>query len=460
VAARPSAPKRTRRGSWPKPTRRGIALIAVGAIVFVNALFLDRRDLILVALIAIAVPLLALVFVAARRLAFHVGRSYLPQVAEAGGSATVTLIVRNALRRSTDGATWRDVAAPGLTAAPPTVLPALGRYEGGPDGGDDTVRLEYTIHLPRRGVFPLGPLLVGVADPFGLASLEREFGEPHDLIVTPRVVRLGRTEQGEASIDGVLQELLRQTHPNADELIAREYRHGDPLRRINWPATARHGELMVRQEEQRSNPEARLIIDTAVSGRGRGALFSHGGRYDHGFELGMEIAASVGVHLLEAGFQLQVTETGESALAPGPERARGGLFGDPPVSYSRPGGDGRFLEGLAHIPVPDPSVRSARGDGEREGGMDAVRATGIRSPAQRPGFAVLVDIDEHEALALARIRRTLDPAVAFVLDSVRRIHVDELVDAGWLCLPVRSARDIPGAWASIDVSQRGVRDAS
>ncbi|MDD0857137.1 DUF58 domain-containing protein [Arthrobacter alpinus] len=36
--------------------------------------------------------------------------------------------------------------------------------------------------------------------------------------------------------------------------MTREYRSGDPLRRVHWPVTARQGKLMVRAEESVTAP--------------------------------------------------------------------------------------------------------------------------------------------------------------------------------------------------------------
>ena len=48
----------------------------------------------------------------------------------------------------------------------------------------------------------------------------------------------------------------------------REYRDGDDLRRIHWPATARTGELMVRQEDRPAKRRAVVVLDTRAVGHG------------------------------------------------------------------------------------------------------------------------------------------------------------------------------------------------
>ncbi|MEJ3404194.1 DUF58 domain-containing protein [Rathayibacter sp. YIM 133350] len=447
-----TARDRSQRPWWPRPTLRGVVFLSAGALLFLYGLFLERRDALFIGCFLIAVPVVAMGYVLVRRLRMHVTRSFSPPIVVAGSESVVALVVQNLSARPSYGARWRDSAEPGITVPGQTILPGLGRH-GRPDEGD-TARLEYTLTPRRRGIFGIGPLVIFRSDPFSLATGEQVLGEAHDLVVTPRVTALPGNALSLTSGEGSLHELLRHTNPNSDELIAREYRPGDPLRRMNWPATARHGELMVRQEEQRSNPEARMIIDTSLSGAGSragGALPDRRARLEAAFELALEMAASVGIHLLEAGFSLDVVETGPSQLSPAAERVRGGLRGDAPTTYRVPAGDREFLEGLAGLSVP----RGGRvGSDLPESPGSAVRNPTVRIPA----FAVLVDPDERECRELVALRPYCDPAVAFVTETVAPALVERLEDGGWTCVPVRTVRGIAAAWASLDRTGRSVHE--
>ena len=60
-----------------------------------------------------------------------------------------------------------------------------------------------------------------------------------------------------------------------DDVIPREYRTGDELRRVHWKSTARSGELMVRREEHPWRTRATVFLDTrAVAHRGQGPASS------------------------------------------------------------------------------------------------------------------------------------------------------------------------------------------
>lgn len=459
------ARNRLRSLSWPRLTRRGIALIVVGTVLVGISLWFDLRDVLLLAFVGLAMPVVAAAFVALRRPSLAVQRTFAPGVVTAGEATRVSLVVMNRGRRTLDGAHWRDHAPEGTVGPPSALLPALGPHEAVLPSGDDRVRVEYRLRMPRRGVFPVGPLRIGVTDPFGLASVERVAGAAHEVVVTPRVTPLAEALATAASIDGVVHGLQRRTHPNSDELIAREYRYGDPLRRVNWPATARRGELMVREEEQRGDPEARILLD--LPGDGRHGLAVHRERdelVDERVELAIEVAASIGVHLLESGFRLRCTGIADPEQGLVPTAPYGG-------EYRMPGGDRLLLEDLARA---NPPVRrdGARGDGRRHepgrrdhgrrdaGERDAGPAFRTRGrDAREPGFAVLVDPEQADAAALVALRPGFEPAIAFVTASVNSSVRRMLEEADWQVVGVRRAVEIGGAWSAVATKTTAVHDA-
>ncbi|UOE45399.1 DUF58 domain-containing protein [Agromyces larvae] len=423
-------PRAGRAASLPRLTGRGAALVGVGAVLLGIALWFDLRDVLLLAFAAIAVPVVALGFVGVRMPQLAVRRAFAPHVASAGSTVEVRVEVRNRGSRTLDGAMWTDTAPPGMRTPDEAVLPALGAHERIAPRGDDRARLSYRLPTPWRGVFAIGPLRVTTTDPFGLARAMRPIGGSHELVVTPRVTRLDPVIGTGASLDGVLHGLQRRTHPNSDEFIAREYRYGDPLRRVNWPATARRGELMVRDEEQRGDPEARLLVDAGPGGVARTGI----GDRHVGFELAVEIVASIGVHLLGQGFRLRLDRVADPT--------RGAVDASASTGYRMPGGDRVLLEDLARLAAEDrPHARAVGGGGE-------VAPAGTPVEGRMPGYAVLVDPDASDVAQLVALRPGFAPAVAFALESVRPSMVRLLEDADWQIVRVRRSGDIAEAWAA------------
>ncbi|MGO4782631.1 DUF58 domain-containing protein [Cryobacterium sp. W22_MBD10_FK3] len=441
-----------------RPTLRGAVFLGLGAVLFAVAWVYDERDLLFVAGLLLLVSAAALGFVLVHPLRVAVTRTFRPGTVSAGLSAAVTIQIRNLAPAPMPGLRWRDLAARGVAVPPSQPLRTLAPGWAGRTAAGDTAVVSYHVHTTRRGVYPIGPLMLGRTDPFGLAYSEWPVGAPHDLTVTPRVTALPGNGVSITRGEGSRHERVRHLDNDSDELIAREYRPGDPMRRVNWPATARHGEIMVRQEEQRSHPEARLILDTTRGG--------HGADHDTEFEVAIELAASIAVHLLEGGFRLDVVELGPCQLVPGRSRPgdpkarhdpddgrRGGLRGDEPASFTGPEGVLSLVDALANVVQRDRPAR-ARGD-------DDVWDSGHRpAPAlgrQIPGFAVLVDIGTGDTRDLAALRGLCQPAVAFVFDTVSAQALERLTDAGWQCVQVNAASGVAAAWAQAGLDRAETR---
>ncbi|GAA2025680.1 hypothetical protein GCM10009819_05880 [Agromyces tropicus] len=430
--------RRARHPARPRLTTRGIALLVLGGVLFGVALWYDLRDILLLAAVGLAMPIAALGYLAVRPPALTVHRTFEPPVVGAGHSASVRLRVRNRSRRAFDGAHWRDLASTALRTPAEAIMPAIGRAEGVLRSGDDEVGLEYRLRTPRRGVFEVGPLRVSVTDPFGLARIARVAGGARELVVTPRITALEPAVGLVASVDGTVHALQRRTHPNSDELIAREYRYGDPLRRVHWAATARRGELMVRDEEQRGDPELRILLDTTLGGRlhhpGAGSARDGADPLDPAFEFGVEVAASLGVHLLARGFRVRVDPIDDPGGVVEPITPEAG-------GYRAAGGDVALLEDLARLDPPrrDP----VRGTAPP---VRSVAPTAARRDARMPAIAVIVDPSDAAAETLVALRTSVEPAIAFAAETVSRELVERLEDADWRVLRLRRAADLPAAW--------------
>ena len=83
-----------------------------------------------------------------------------------------------------------------------------------------------------------------------------------------------------------------------DDVTIREYRDGDDLRRIHWPATARTGDLMVRQEDRPAQRRAVVLLDPVDAHGGSGATGS--------FEWAVSACASIAAHLCESGYAVHL----------------------------------------------------------------------------------------------------------------------------------------------------------
>lgn len=174
--------------------------------------------------------------------------------------------------------------------------------EGVPAGAGR--RAVYTLTPSQRGRFRIGPATIRVTDPFLIARSVSKNEHTDALIVTPAVERLtGFPSIGTRGATG--SNATRRSRGTSEEFATiRPYRDGDDLRRVHWPSVARHGELMLRQDEARRSTGVSLFLETRSATLGRSG--------DAAFEQAVSAAASLGVHF-QQGSALQVMT---SELAP------------------------------------------------------------------------------------------------------------------------------------------------
>jgi len=121
--------------------------------------------------------------------------------------------------------------------------------------------LDYDFAPRTRGSVPVGPLRVARTDPLGLASTRRRVGGVDHVVVLPRIhpvelpfaIRRNDPDTGASTVFGAVGDQL--------DIVARGYRAGDPMRSVDWRATARRGELMVRTETAATTAATGLLLD-------------------------------------------------------------------------------------------------------------------------------------------------------------------------------------------------------
>jgi uncharacterized protein (DUF58 family) len=136
----------------------------------------------------------------------------------------------------------------------------------GPLTPGESARAAYRLPTDRRGILTVGPLQVELTDPFGLAKVTLTASGASDLTVYPRVDEIEPLPLTTGN-----DPLAGAEHPNSlgrggeDFYALRDYVVGDDLRRVHWPSTARHDDLMVRQDELPWQGRATVLVDVRSS---------------------------------------------------------------------------------------------------------------------------------------------------------------------------------------------------
>jgi uncharacterized protein (DUF58 family) len=114
----------------------------------------------------------------------------------------------------------------------------------------------------------VGPPAVGAWDPLGLWHASRERTAVQGFEVFPGVVEMESIPGFGAQAAAAARDLT-ETAAGQSLLFrgAREFRSGDDVRRIHWPATAQRGFPMVREAERDVQPVLTLFLDLERRGR-------------------------------------------------------------------------------------------------------------------------------------------------------------------------------------------------
>jgi uncharacterized protein (DUF58 family) len=171
--------------------------------------------------------------------------------------------------------------------------------------------LDYTMVGRRRGYYPIGPLVTLGGDLLGATSYEHRFQGDDFVIVYPKIIALRDLYFPSQSPAGNLPSRERLFEDPTRIRGVRDYQPGDSLRRMDWKTSARVGSLQVRRLEPV------IALETAVFLNLNGTEYPQPHRRQ-ATELGVIIAASVAVHLVEKRQAVGLITNGRDPLADAP----------------------------------------------------------------------------------------------------------------------------------------------
>jgi len=160
-----------------------------------------------------------------------------------------------------------------------------------------SITLRYTLTCPRRGYHRIGPLLMESGDLFGLQKRFRTGEQQHYVSVLPTVAYIDTFNIGARRPQGPVK-ISNRVYEDPTRISGlREYVRGDPMNRIHWKASARTGELFVKQTEPSNVLGGTVILDLF------GAWYQ-GEDGEERMELAITTAASIAYLLQSSGEQV------------------------------------------------------------------------------------------------------------------------------------------------------------
>lgn len=287
-------------------TTRGRCLLAAGVAAAVCAVVLNERDLLRVAVFVVGLPLLVTVFIAASRVRVGAARTLLPDRISAGSPGEVELALWRKGKLPASEVLLEDGVPYALGARPRFVVERL------PQGR--AIALRYPIQPMLRGIQQVGPLRATLTDPFGLCEFERELIGHSRLVVVPKVAKLWGLPSGSGRGSGDDGSARLHVGQGETDVIVRQYRQGDDLRKVHWRSTARRDEIMVRVEERPWHSGTTVLLDQRAAAH-------HGSGPTASLEWAISFAASVCLHIRRAGHRVRLVTEHAKVLVDAPAEA-------------------------------------------------------------------------------------------------------------------------------------------
>jgi uncharacterized protein (DUF58 family) len=240
------------------PASRCFQLLGLATLLFIGAFLVPWLAALAAAADVAVLAAAALDWRRARRVALTAARRWPPLLVQ-GAPAEVAVeigIATGAAPRRVELA-LREGLHPALAAAPlrrrvvvDARRPFVWRYQLAPR---------------QRGEHGLAPLTVRVLGPWGLAWAQRDLLAGERVRIYPQVRWDGRVGQllAAAHRQRLGQVSLRLQGVGSEPYALREYRPGDPLGKVHWKATARHGRLVSREDTWERSARLVVLLDCA-----------------------------------------------------------------------------------------------------------------------------------------------------------------------------------------------------
>ena len=168
------------------------------------------------------------------------------------------------------------------------------------------VSFEYSLKLPLRGHYHLGPVKMRVKDAFDLFYNERFEESIHSFSVFPQVEVLEEqviTSRAPKLLSGAMP--LNVIGTGTEFYSLREFVPGDSLRSVNWKALAKKGKMMVNETVREDVMDVILLLDARE-------VSAVGGGRDTPLEMSCRAAATYAKQLLDERNNVALMVYGES----------------------------------------------------------------------------------------------------------------------------------------------------
>ncbi|MBR5110955.1 MAG: DUF58 domain-containing protein [Clostridia bacterium] len=156
----------------------------------------------------------------------------------------------------------------------------------------------HRVRLLKRGEYDVGNVALTAGDLLGMGGKGLELYTPARILVYPKLLDDRGLPLPVSRLQG---DLIVRRHYVSDPFLVngiRDYRFGDPVRDIHWPASARMGSLQVKTHDYTADTKLLAVINVQMSENQWGELMEY---EQDMIEHAISIAATVCARVLRAG---------------------------------------------------------------------------------------------------------------------------------------------------------------
>ena len=125
--------------------------------------------------------------------------------------------------------------------------------------------LSVPIKCPYRGLYQLGFTQLEATDIFGLITITVPFtvyhNKPVDLLVYPQVREIAPGSLVNREMEGTKDTTQTRSEELSSIAEIRDYREGDPLKRIHWKLSARHKKFLIKEFDGSLVTDSLILVD-------------------------------------------------------------------------------------------------------------------------------------------------------------------------------------------------------
>jgi uncharacterized protein (DUF58 family) len=159
----------------------------------------------------------------------------------------------------------------------------------------------------QRGVYTLGGTTLRSSDPLGIFNVEVHQTESTTLMVMPPVILLPQVEITPGGWLGDGRPRPNSPEQTVNALTVHEYQHGEALRQIHWPTSARLGKLYTRVMDGSPANDWWIVLDAETKAQA-------GQGWESTLELGVILATSLVDRGLRARHSVGLLASGDQTV--------------------------------------------------------------------------------------------------------------------------------------------------